>query len=278
LKNFLISETSRTDRQPTDSNRELGGYNDHNDLLYTPIPQVKNNNLISNSAVLSVLRTPTNLSIKDPANSYYLPIFPAVDSNSTSYGQVLNSSTKMSSMTSIKRVKSLYKTELRLRESINKGISEKNSIILSSDSKKKIPKISNFHTNTLNDEGKLAKTIVKEMYFEISDRKKFAQISKFSYAPPYFSESSAFLSTKDSETPKGKKNMPTLAKSNFFEINSNVSFPSIVKDKNIICSVYNENIINLKKFFNARYPENFSTKNVNTNFSKKIIWSKNSLV
>jgi hypothetical protein len=255
MKKFFHEETSRTERKYNKIERieqleriersdfSISKENSRISPCLSPVSKLKFNEL---EPISPLLKTP----VKFNAKNHYLPKLQLLDSNSISYGNVFNSTyTQLSN----KKVDSVYKTELRLRESINKGIASKNTTILSD--KKTIQKISNFNTLSKHEDGKNPKLLVKEMYYEISDRKKFAQISKLLLNPPQFSESNACVSTKDTETPRNKKfhlPMPNLSKPNFFEINSNISFPSIVLDKNIICSVYNDNILNLKKYFNSK--------------------------
>ena len=117
------------------------------------------------------------------------------------------------------------------------------------------------------------KLLVKELYYDISDRKKFAQISKLLINPQQdqYTESLGCATTKATESPRNKKfklPIPKFSKPNFFEINSNISFPSILLDKHIICSVYNDNLLNLKKYFNTKKSNELgqSDKQSNINF------------
>ena len=51
---------------------------------------------------------------------------------------------------------------------------------------------------------------------------------------------------------KIKNNSNTIYKPKFYEINGKISFPYIAEDSNLLHSVNNENLINLKSFLNNK--------------------------
>jgi hypothetical protein len=279
MKKFLHEETSRsekkenicyTERLDQSERIDIGDHSLAKDITnevspyLSPVLKLKFKEI---EPVSPLFKTP----VKKNKNESYLPKLHVQDSNSLSYGNVFNSTYTQLPNNNNSKVDSIYKTELRLRESINKGIISKNSTILSD--KKSCQKISNLNTLYNYETIKNPKLLVKELYYDISDRKKFAQISKLLINPQQdqYTESLGCATTKATESPRNKKfklPIPKFSKPNFFEINSNISFPSILLDKHIICSVYNDNLLNLKKYFNTKKSNELgqSDKQPNINF------------
>jgi hypothetical protein len=170
---------------------------------------------------------------KIPRESNTDLILPMMKKNKDNHNSISNSNSNItalytfSSITKFKKVEPLLKTEMRLRENINKKIKKKSDSIVKEDNIDKIL----FKT----------KSSTKEMIKELYDKTKLSK--------PILEEY-----TKSKDTKNIHQTM--IVKPPFFEINAAISFPAMVNDLNLIHDVYNSNLIELKRRINKKISQN----------------------
>lgn len=168
---------------------------------------------------------------------------PKITNSYSAYEDIFNINNK--ARQSLK-VESIFKTETRLRDTINNQLNRNINKINSKMSSLNLSKdfsinYTNIKPNDNSKQESYEKKIISELHEKILQSKNLKQTHA--------------LYTKE-EWENIKINQPEgLMRSELFEINSMCSYPNIVHEKDIMCIIYDENVQNLKKFIERRNKE-----------------------
>lgn len=143
----------------------------------------------------------------------------------------------------ITKVESLYKTELKVRENINRSLKDNKNKFGNSQ----FLKNNSAFNLSINDKEYLKEDVDREVEDIVTE---LYQKERSKLKAPF-----ARIFTREEKINIKKNNPDKIPTSNFYTINNKLSFPYILNDVDIICKVYNDNLIAMKTFLNKKLQE-----------------------